>query len=209
MIKRTILFFPVFFLVLNLYGQAPGSGGVQQLKDALNSGNVTLTANGTGNSSGFAVNGFLKNNSRSEIRVNVIVEDGIYLLNSGAGQNMVIIQVFLSGGRYFFDNRNFFISLAPNENTGVVFEAYCANFDLDNPSRNETFSVAPMPPGLGEIVSQISKFAADNIDSDDDLTTAAQLALWRTQGNSKTQIAEEFGFDEEDWNLSTYILNYK
>jgi hypothetical protein len=87
----------LFVFSAALFGQT-GSVPPRQLGEAISTGDVTLAANGNGGSSGSAVTGNLKNNTTNEIRINVILSNGLYLLNSGSGQNMVATQIFLSNG---------------------------------------------------------------------------------------------------------------
>jgi len=190
-------------LAVQLYAQ---SSQVQQLNEALDSGNVTLTANGNGSSSGTAIRGRLRNNTAVEIRINVIITRGLYLVNSGMGQNMIAAQVFLGSMEYYMSGSTYYIRLPANSETQVVFVAYCANWDRDNPSASEAFSAAATPAGLIDISSKISRYMADNFD--DDEITAVQIALWRSQGNTRAEIASHFRFDDDDWNLSTRIINY-
>jgi len=206
--RRSFGVFVFFVLTLpGLFGQSSNSG-IWQLGEAIKNGTVTLTASGNGSSSGFAIDGSLKNNTQGEIRISIFLDGSLYLKNSGKGQNLVATQVFLSGGGYVSDGINNFIILHPGSTIGIVFDAYCADFDLDNPSSNESFSVAPLPPQISAIVSKICKYTTDHFDSESDHTTAAQLALWRSQGHTRTEISEKFNFDDEDWDLSTVIINY-
>jgi len=188
----------------SVFGQSPR---VVQLGEVLSNGTVTLSATGNGVSSGFAVEGYLKNNTRNAISINVIIENGIYLKNSGHGQNMVAIQVFLSDGGYYSEGRSNYIMVPAQTNVAIVFDAFCANFELDNPSRDETFSVTSIPASIRGITSNISKYAANTFDSDNDATTAIQLALWRSQGLTRDEITRKFEFDFEEWELSTAIMN--
>jgi len=191
--------------VFNLNAQL--NQGIRQLSEVLSNGNVTLTANGNGSSSGPSINGRLRNNTSSEIRINVIITDGLYLRNSGIGQNMIATQVYLGSFEYYASGSQYYINLRPNMETSIVFIAYCANFERNNPSRQESFTTAPTPPDFQAISSRISRYMADNFD--DDETTAVQLALWRSQGKSRTEIARTFDFDDYDWNLSAAIMNYQ
>jgi len=179
----------------------------RQLGEALSSGDVTLTARGNGNSSGSVVLGTLRNNTSNEIRINVIISGGLYLSNSGSGQNMIATQIFLSDGRYTESSpSNKFIRLSPNANTQISFTAYCADFDRENPSALETFNRISMPSNLQSISSKISRYENDNFDVD--LVVPIQLALWRSQGQSRAAIAEKFDFTDADWEIATRILNY-
>ena len=167
------------FLICVIYVSAQSAGpGIRQFGDLIGSGTVTLTATGNGVSSGFAVDGSLKNNTQNKININVNIGNGIYLKNSGKGQNMLAVQVFLSDGRYNFDGKNYFIVLPAGAVIGIVFNAFCSNFDLDNPSSGQTFTAISIPQGIKDIASRISKYAADNLNSDADYIVAAQLALW-------------------------------
>ena len=185
--------------------QPPNVNG-EQLQKLLDSSQVELTASGNGNSSGMAVLGFLKNNTPSEIRIDIFLEDGMYLKNSGNGQNMVALLIFHSGGSYYSDGSNYFLVLPSRENIPVVFIAFCADFDRDNPSQTQSFRPSTMPQGLRGIVSRLARFSQETFDSDSDYTTAIQLALWRFQGNTKAKISEKFGFDDEDWDIATGII---
>ena len=204
-------FFAVLFLFVllsfNSFAQSSG-GGVRQLGDLLSNDTVTLTASGNGSSSGFAVMGFLKNNTQGEIRINVTIDGGLYFINSGKGQNMLAVQIFLSDGGYASDGTKNFLILPSRSNIPVVLDAYCADFDLDNPSSKESFKIASMPSAIKTIASKMSKYTADNFDSDSDYTTATQLALWRSQGKTRTEISKKFDFDDDDWKLSGAIINY-
>lgn len=205
---RKFLVFIVMFALFTFgtFGQSSGPG-VVQLRDVLNNGTVTLTASGNGDSSGFAVDGYLKNNTANKINISVIIQNGIYLKNSGRGQNMIAIQVFSSDGGYYSDGKNYFIILPSQGTVDIVFNAYCADFDLDNPSAGESFSAVSIPAGIAGIASKMSRYAADNFDSDLDATIAMQLALWRIQGNTRAEISKKFNFDNKDWDLSTVIMN--
>jgi hypothetical protein len=188
-----------------LFGQAD-SIIPRQLSEAISGGDVTLIANGNGGSSGAAVTGNLRNNKPNEIWIDVILSDGLYLRNSGSGQNMVATQIFLSDGGYTASGTNKFIRLSPNTNVQIMFLAFCADFERDNPSSSQIFSSAAMPSDIQTISSKISRYMADKFD--DDLTIPIQLALWRSQGQSRSDIFEKFDFDDSDWEIATGIINY-
>jgi len=190
----------------SVFGQSSGPR-VVQISEVLNNDTVTLTAFGNGDSSGFAVDGNLRNNTQNRIIINTLIEDGIYLKNSGKGQNMLAIQVFLSDGGYFSDGKNYFITVPAQGNIDIVFNAFCADFGLDNPVSADLFSISSIPAAISGIASKISKYAADIFDSDYDATKAMQLALWRTQGNTRAEILKKFYFNDETWELSTVIMN--
>jgi hypothetical protein len=190
-----------------IYGQSAAVKTLQ-LGEALSSGNVTLSARGNGSSSGSAVLGSLRNNTLNNIRVNINLNGGLYLSNSGSGQNMIATQIFLSDGGYYTESGSpdMFIELTPNTNTQIRFRAYCADFERENPSATETFSRISMPSGFQSIASKISRYENDNFGKS--LVVPIQLALWRAQGQSRANIAEKFSFNNDDWEIATRILNY-
>jgi hypothetical protein len=179
---------------------------ILQLDEALANGNVTLTARGNNSSSGSSVYGTLRNNTSNEININITLNNGLYLRNSGSGQNMIATQIFLSNGEYSIYGTNSFISLSANVEIQIMFTAYCADFELDNPRTTETFSRSSMPSGFQSIASKISRYENDNFDKD--LVTPIQVALWRAQGHSRATIATKFSFTNNDWEIATIILNY-
>ena len=190
-----------------LFGQS-ASIRTRQLGEALISGDVTLTARGNGVSSGNAVLGTLRNNTPNRIRINVILTGGLYLSNSGSGQNMIAIKIVLSNGKYYTESGSSgkFIELSPNADTQIRFSAYCADFERENPSAAETFSSISMPSGLQSISSKISRYEADH--PGENLVVPIQLALWREQGWNLKSITEKFDFTNADWAIATRILNY-
>ena len=204
--KFAVIVLVFIFISSVVFGQSADSVP-RQLGELISGGQVTLTARGNGSSSGFAVLGSLKNNTRSEIRASVIINGCIYFKNSGKGQNMLAALIFHNDGSYYFEGSRYFIILPAGGNTEVVFDAYCADFDLDNPSAGESFSFASMPSDITDIASKLSRFVTEQIDSDNDYLAAAQLALWRSRGNTREEISQKFDFEDEDWELSAEIMN--
>jgi hypothetical protein len=209
--KKILLFITVFLFLASIateiYGQS-NQARIRQLNDELTNGNVTLSAKGNGSSSGNSVLGTLRNNTQNRIRINVTLSGGVYLSNSGTGQNMIATQIYLSDGSYYSEGGSLlkFIELLPNVNTQISFNAYCADFERDNPSDKETFSNIAMPSGLQSISLKISRYENDHFD--DDLTIPIQVALWRSQGENRTTILKKFRFTDADWEIATKILNY-
>jgi hypothetical protein len=188
-----------------LFGQS--GTRMRELGEAIRSGDITLTANGNGGSSGSVVVGTLRNNTRNEIRINVILNGGLYLRNSGSGQNMLATQIFHSDGTYYSESNNSkFIVISGRSNSQIIITAYCANFERDNPGSNESFSINSMPSEIQTISSKISRYEADHFD--ENLTIPIQLALWRVQNNERTAIARKFLFTDSDWEIATRIMNY-
>ena len=196
----------VFLPAMNVFGQTAQPAPVQ-LSVALSSGNVTLTARGDNYSSGIgAVVGTLRNNTSVELSIDVSVTGGLYLRNSGAGQNMLATRVFLKGGRYSRVGTNRFITVSAGASVEIEIEAFCADMKLDNPAPSESFSTGSTPSVILSISSKIGRYRADNFGAE--LTIPIQIALWRTQGHSRPEISAKLSFTGGDWEIATTIINY-
>jgi hypothetical protein len=184
-----------------LFAQSP-----EDMDAALRNGDISLTASGNGASSGASIEGYLQNNRPRTIRLSTVISDGLYLKNSGVAQNMVATQVYFAGGGYYVEGDLLFIELKPNSRTPVMLIAFCADFELDNPSSGDSFRRDSMPSGLRSIAAKVSKYMADY--PDEDTITAAQLAFWLTRGETLDSINEKFDFDPDDAAMARRIMNY-
>lgn len=184
---------------------AAGQRTVDQLHELLADGDIIMELiTGTGGSSGLAIEGYLVNRGPDDHNIDVHLGSPLYLSNSGKGQNMVVTQVYGRDGRYLSDGTQRFVRLTGNGRTPIVFVAYCADFDKDNPSRTDLFSPADMPPEISRVVRSITEVEQANTDVD--LTVPAQLALWVAQGTSLDAISERFPFSQADLTWMDTIL---
>jgi hypothetical protein len=185
--KKILLIAVLLFSILPstvLFGQSlPIDLGI-----ALSAGNVTLSVSGNGSCAGISVEGKLTNNTSVEISLNVNIKDCLYLANSGSGQNMLATQVYLEGGRYYEKGLTRFITIPAKASVGIEFQAYCADFDKDNPKETESFRFSVKPSAKLSIASKISRYTEVNFDVN--LTKAAQIAMWRDEGKSRNDIAK-------------------
>ena len=181
-----------------------GQSAPVDLGFALSNGLVSLSVSGNGYCSGHSVEGTITNHTSTSISINVNITDGLYLVNSGRGQNMLATRIFLSGLRYI--ERDRFIPIEPGVSVGIVIEAYCADFDKDNPTSSERFRFSVKPVALASISAKIGRYSAVNFNAD--LTAPIQLALWREQGKSWQEIANKFEFTSVDWEIATQIMNF-
>ena len=163
-----------------------------------------ISANGNGSSSGASVEASLLNSTDDERRINIHLTSPIYLKNAGQGQNMVATQVYLEDGGYFSDDSQSFIIIEPNKQVGVLFYAYCADFDLENPSDSDTFSIEPLPAELKNVSTKIVNFAAANPEID--LMAAAQVAIWLVQGETIDDIRQKFSVSESEEQMARRLL---
>ncbi|MDR0402796.1 MAG: hypothetical protein LBH35_04315 [Treponema sp.] len=196
----------LFMALITTAGMLAAQSQVLDMDAALRNGDVSLTASGNGSSSGASVEGYLQNNRTVIIRISIVISGGIYLKNSGSAQNMVATQVYLADGGYYIENDMAFIELAPRSRTEIMLIAFCADFELDNPSPNDSFSRGSMPSALQAITAKVSRFMADH--PDEDIVTAAQLAVWLARGETLESISEKFDFTSDDVVLARRIMAY-
>lgn len=203
---RWIAPFAYFACLINV-NEAASQSTIQQLHEALSEGGVAIEAiTGTGGSSGMVIEGFLANRSAVDRNINVHLSLPVYLVNDGKGQNMIATQVYGRDGSYFREGIQSFVRVSGNSRAPVVFVAYCADFDKDNPTKADGFSIAEMPPSIEEVALSISQ--AEQGNPQVDLTIAAQLALWTAQGKSLDAIRERFHFSEFDLDWMDKILQF-
>lgn len=175
------------------------------LADLLDAGTLSIVrANGNGSSSGASMEGVIRNSSSSSVAVDIVMSRPVYFRNSGRGQNMIGSMLFRGDGSYSKDGDKAFISLGPNEQSDVRFVAYCADFEKDNPSQSESFSIENAPPQLAHVMSRIAAHSRANPNTD--ITVAAQVAVWLAQGVEVEEISTKFPFTASDELLARTFL---
>lgn len=175
------------------------------LLGSIQTGSVeVVSVSGTGGSSGTVLRGILRNSTSSNLEIDTILLSPVYFDNGSVGQSMVATQVYLGDMSYYTDGSRSFITLAAGQSASVVFVAYCADFDLDNPETYHSLSVAPMPADLEATARKISSYDAEAAEFD--VTVATQIALWVAQGETPAGIREKFDFTDQDLALAYEIL---
>lgn len=178
---------------------------VNELHDEIDAGNIVLvSAEGNTVSSGITVEGYLTNQTAAVLRVNIYLTRPIYLVNNRQGQNMVASEVYYGDGDYLSDGRRPFIELQPGVQTAVRFVAYDVDFDNDNSSQAESFSIGNMPANLNGVMASINAFAFANPSMD--ITATAQIAIWLAQGESLEAIRSRIDFTQAEEGLARYFI---
>lgn len=178
---------------------------VEDLATALDRGHVALeAASGNGASSGPAVDAYLINQRNTEVSLDVSLRQPLFLRNRGRGQNMFVTKVYLQGGGYVSDGFSSFISLQPKRRTRVQFIAYCADFDKDNPSATEELVRDVSPVSLLPLLQSIRNYESSH--PDQDITTAAQTAIWLAQGVSIEKVRAKFEVNRDQELLAREFL---
>ena len=109
---------------------------------------------------------------------------------------MIATRVYGKDGSYLSDGERDFIEVNTGERLPVVLNVYCADFEKDNPSSNESFAIRSIPQDLEAIARSISEYEESNLESN--VIVGAQLALWLSQGITLEEISEKFSYVEID-----------
>ncbi|MBX3726810.1 MAG: hypothetical protein KF823_12945 [Xanthomonadales bacterium] len=165
---------------------------------------AVVRANGNGSSSGASMEGIIQNSSSRPVHVDIIMSRPVFFRNGGRGQNMIASMILNGDNSYSQSRGNSFVSLRPNEQSGVKFIAYCADFEKDNPTPSETFTVDTAPPHLVNVMRRVAAHARANPDAD--FTVPAQVAVWLAQGVNSAEIAKRFPFTASDEVLARSFL---
>lgn len=160
---------------------------------AVQAGRVQILAlNGNGSSSGAALEGVVRNNTATDIRLDTTLPSPLFLQTGSDAQNMIATQIHMGDGGYYAEATRSFIALRPGMQTPILLVAYCADFERDNPAGRDTFSIAPFPNNLADVADRISAHEAATAGMD--LTVAAQVALWIARGLSPEKISGKYVF---------------
>lgn len=177
---------------------------VVDLKSELDAGRVRLTSiAGNGGSSGTVITARLQNVTSSELRIEVHLTQSLYLVNSGSSQDMIASQVFFDGGRYQSDGKKSFLVVPPRATSSVVFMAYCADFEKDNPTDHDRFYTGIAPPNLTSVLDKVRAYLRANPDAD--VVVATQAAIWLAQGVSLEKIRTKFPVSATEAQLARHF----
>ena len=161
---------------------------------------------GTGYSSGLALQGNLVNTSGRNLEIDVVPSSALYFANRQPGQNMVIVALLERDGSYYTLGNKAFVEVQRGATLPISLIAYCADFDLDNPQSNHTFAVSSLPTTLVGIAEAIRREEERNIEIGSDNTTALQVALWLAQGVSADEIRERYPFTAQEERLARDLI---
>lgn len=173
----------------------------RSLTNEIESGNVSIGGvEGTGGSSGLVLDGYIINNTNKELNLDVYLSNAIYFVNKGRGQNMYALGVLERSGKFFRSGKKSFIKLGSKKKVAVKFLSYCADFEKDNPSPGEEFRIDVPTPNIKPVLSRISEYHQKYPTRD--ITAAAQVAIWITQGESPSAIRLKLEYSQGDLELA-------
>jgi hypothetical protein len=138
------------------------------------------------------------------MRLDVHLPNPIYLENAGVGQNMVAVGVYLRDGSFMSDGPNSYIELDAQGVAEVTFVAFCVDFERENPSQTDSFSLGPVPPDLMHVLGNIRSYLVAN--PGEEITAAAQLAIWLSEGESIDAVRSQFDLTAEDERLANLFV---
>lgn len=186
--------------------EQPAAGrGPHDLAVLLDEGLVVLEdLRGKGASSGNAVEGAIRNLSGRDLRIDIAMAKPVFFRNSGRGQNMIAALILGADGGYVSDGQTSFIDVSGNQRTPISLVAFCADFEKDNPTAAESFTVDTAPPELAGVAARIAQHLRANPDAD--ITVPGQVAVWLARGVSEEEIQEKFPFTRQDVALARAFL---
>lgn len=190
--------------------QAPGQRPVQEqqgsdLAGLIESGAVALVeARGNGASSGNSIDALLRNDTQSELEVDVFMREPVFFVNGGVGQNMVGSMVLGADGSYSQVGDRSVVTLEPGQQFEASIVAYCADMGKENPSHMETFQTSAAPVHLASVIGKVNDYVRANPNAD--VTAAAQVAIWMAQGEEPADIATKFPFTSADERLARRFI---
>ena len=119
-------------------------------------GLVLRDVHGNGSSSGTALDATLRNTTSAPLRLSTRLLPPLYLLSgTESARNMLATRVYESGGRFRMVDGESVIDLPPGETIPIAFNAYCVDFEKDNPSAEDSFTLAEMPSWLAPLASGV------------------------------------------------------
>lgn len=157
--------------------------------EAASRGLIELVLAGKGGSSGDVVTLTVKRTARRPMHLRLLA--GTVLRSASTSvQNMIVAAVkgeLMDGDRYRPAET---IDLADDKPRTYLLEAYCLDFDRDNPGASDRFSVGPVNESVLSLIREAQKDAPS--------IAVTQAAVWLAAGVSKASIRERFTIGDTD-----------
>ena len=187
--------------------QDSGDAGqpLQTLNSALAAGDVVLgSIRGNGSSSGAALNASLLNTTEGTLTLRTRLDPALYLRTaSRSAQNMLATKIYGEGSRYQLVGEESVIEL-PAGTTPVVFHAYCVDFEKDNPSATDSFTIAEMPDWLAPLAIGAGDYE-ESRGNDETAMLRTQVALWLAQGEDPQAVRNTFRVSDADFEAAVSL----
>jgi len=169
------------------------------LPRAVANGQARVSIHGTGGSSGDSIKiDIAKGPKAGNEPLEVSVPPGTVLTNgNAAGQDMVIAGVTgLATSEDTYTPMNY-IRVEGSQPVTYVLNAFCMNFEKDNPSENDTFTVGEPDPALACILKNSRKLSVP----------ARQAAIWiYTDNVSYEHMNQKFQVSQEEYTQGQQVV---
>lgn len=174
-----------------------GPAQAEDLASAVAAGKVAVAFSGKGASSGDAIRAAVSAARSGGGNLELTVAPGTSLLSGNAGdQNMVIARVkgeSLSETTY----RPSSVIQVGSQPRTYIFEAYCMEFQKDNPSANTAFSLGRIDPVLTCILTEGAHLS----------TSSKQAAVWMyTDKATFEQVSHKFRVSGAEWSAAEAVV---
>jgi len=109
---------------------------------------------------------------------------------------MLATQVYGPDGAYYVEDQVSYIEIPPGETTPILFYAYCVDFEKDNPTAADSFTLGEMPSWLAPLASGVASYEESGDNSE--TMVRAQVALWLAQDEDPEAIRATFDVSDAD-----------
>lgn len=163
---------------------------VLSLLEAFTEEGITITLTGTGYCSGETIK--IKIKAELEASVDLKVESGTVLVNSGEGQNMIIAETST-------------VRIEPEIELEIKLEAYCLDMYKDNPSQEEGFTISEDSGYCVEAIELIQSLS--EVTWEHKSVPGIQLALWAViEDPLRSEVSSIFRISESDLEDAAWLL---
>jgi len=169
----------------------------EELAAAVAAKKVSVSFSGTGGSSGDSVMATVKLLDKNADPLELTIAPGTRLRSGNSSdQNMVVAGVKgeMMGGQSYRGSSTITASSTPST---YVLDAYCAEFEKDNPGSSTHFSVGSVDPVLACILEGASSLSVQ----------ARQAAVWiYTDKASYSHVNQKFSVSRSDWDEAAAVV---
>jgi len=162
------------------------------LNEALKQEHIDLVFRGTGYCAGDATKLKIKNSFK--VSIDLEIEAGTVLINSGSGQNMIVAETTT-------------LRIKPELELEFYIESYCLDLHKDNPSLSETFNIFLGTAEYSEDAVRLMQSLKD-VPVEYKSISGVQIALWVIIENpSRSEVDRVFGVSESSLEDAAWLLS--
>ena len=163
--------------------------------EALNRGCISAEFRGTGYCSGEVIE--LKITPQIDVEIEISIEASLILINPGVGQNMILAETMR-------------LDIKPEIEIEIEIEAYCLDYEKDNPSSSETFNLQANAGSYNEDVITLIR-SLEDVPGWNKSVTVVQIGVWViTDDISEEEIPFDYSeddIDDTEWLLENAGIN--